>query len=108
MNICRQATVSELLGRNGKTVRSGYVTQETKFVFRSKSAKFYLLIQMSAEMWQFADDGELYFEKVNHFLRSMFAKWKTSSTNHTLCLVLFSRLFFCIEYSCFCHMPSKV
>jgi hypothetical protein len=90
--LARQATVSELL-RKGKPVRSGFVTRDTKFVFRSRSAKFYLLIQMSSEMWDFAEDGELYFEKVNLFLRSMFSKWKASSANHTLCLVLFSRLY---------------
>jgi len=45
-------------------VQSGYVTPTTKFVFRSRSAKFHLLIQMSKEMWEFGSDGQLYSEKV--------------------------------------------
>jgi len=97
--------VSELL-RKGKPVRSGFVTSETKFVFRSRSAKFYLLIQMSCEMWDFEQDGELYFEKANLFLRTMFSKWKASSANHTLSLVLFTRLYYA-EYVRLPSFPSR-
>lgn len=42
---------------------SGLITENTKFIFRSRSANIFLFFQMSREMWEFADDGELYFEK---------------------------------------------
>lgn len=45
------------------TSNSGLITERTKFIFRSRSAKIYFLFQMSCEMWQFCDDGLLYFEK---------------------------------------------
>jgi hypothetical protein len=42
----------------------GVVTKDTKFAFRSRCAHFTILIQLSKEMWEFATDGNLYFEKV--------------------------------------------
>ena len=47
-----------------ETVSSGVITPSTKIVFRSRSAHVYILLQLSKEMWDFADDGELYYEKV--------------------------------------------
>lgn len=45
--------------------KSGLVTEHTKITFRSTSARLFFLIHLSSEMWEFAEDGELYFEKVN-------------------------------------------
>ncbi len=42
----------------------GVVTKDTKFAFRSRSAHFTIVVLMSREMWDFALDGELYYEKV--------------------------------------------
>lgn len=50
----------------GQKVYSGLITENTKIVFRSRSAKYFLFVQMSREMWDFADDGDLYFEKVRN------------------------------------------
>jgi hypothetical protein len=50
------------------SVASGCITENTKFIFRSRSAKMILFFQMSKEMWDFADDGDLYFEKAVSFL----------------------------------------
>eukprot|EP01133_Synstelium_polycarpum_P009168 gene9168-10759_t len=89
-----RAQVEEMVC-NGQKVSSGLIDESTKFVFRSRSAKFILLIQMSKEMWDFADDGDLYFEKaVNGFLKSLFYRWKSLSVNHTITIILFSRTFF--------------
>ena len=64
-------------------------------VFRSSSAKLFLLIQMSREMWDFDLNGDLYFEKaINGFLCELFAKWKDSKANHEVTVVLFSRTFY--------------
>eukprot|EP01133_Synstelium_polycarpum_P007289 gene7289-8471_t len=74
-----RAQVEEMVC-NAQKVSSGLIDESTKFVFRSRSAKFILLIQMSKEMWDFADDGDLYFEKaVNGFLKSLFSRWKSLS-----------------------------
>ncbi len=47
-------------------VRSGIVTKDTKIIFRSESAKYFLFLQMSQEMWEFDEDGDLYYEKAVH------------------------------------------
>ena len=54
------------LSREGVSGRgtSGIVTSSTKLTFRSRSSHIVLLVQMSREMWQFDNNGEMAFEKV--------------------------------------------
>lgn len=80
---------------NNEQVASGYITKSTRMVFRSASAKFFLFIQMSKEMWEFDEDGELYFEKaVNNFLPHLFNRWKEEGANHVVSIVLFTRVYY--------------
>ena len=81
---------------NDKPRISGFIQENTKFIFRSETAKFIIFIQMSAEMWEFDEmDGELMFEKVvNGFLPQLFAKWKEINCTHVLSIVLFARVFY--------------
>ncbi|KAI8354026.1 hypothetical protein BD560DRAFT_407914, partial [Blakeslea trispora] len=89
-----KATVKRLFS-NDEQITSGYVTETTKMVFRSASAKFFLFIQMSKEMWEFDEDGELYFEKaVSNFLPNLFSRWKDEGTNHVVSIVLFTRVYY--------------
>jgi hypothetical protein len=46
-----QASVQEVKNRDSLNIRSGLITESTKFVFRSKSARIIWLVQISAEMW---------------------------------------------------------
>ncbi|KAI9011749.1 hypothetical protein DFJ74DRAFT_645665 [Hyaloraphidium curvatum] len=80
---------------NGLPVSSGYVLGTTKLIFRSESAKFFVFLQLSREMWEFAEDSELMVEKaVQGFLPELFAKWKDSGANHVVTIVLFTRIFY--------------
>ncbi|ORY00219.1 hypothetical protein K493DRAFT_392196 [Basidiobolus meristosporus CBS 931.73] len=82
----------------GKTVMCGYITESTRTIFRSESAKYYIFIQMSREMWDFDEDGMLFFEKATHnFLPDLFTRWKELGTNHVASIVMFTRVFY--EYS---------
>lgn len=45
------------------SVTCGLISDKTKFIFRSQSANIVLFMQMSREMWEFLEDGDLYFEK---------------------------------------------
>ena len=48
---------------------------------------------MSKEMWQFAEDGQLYMEKaLKEFLPDLFSRWRDSGTNHTISIVMFARV----------------
>ena len=42
-----------------RAVMSGMITLDTKLVFRSRAARYFLLVQLSKEMWDFADDGDM-------------------------------------------------
>ncbi|RUS15805.1 hypothetical protein BC937DRAFT_91975 [Endogone sp. FLAS-F59071] len=73
----------------------GYITDDTRIIFRSESAKYFIFLQMSKEMWDFDEDGELFFEKaVQSFLPELFRKWSEHSTNHIVSIILFSRVFY--------------
>jgi hypothetical protein len=89
-----KATVKRIFA-NDEQITSGYITETTRMIFRSASAKYFLFIQMSREMWEFDEDGELYFEKaVSNFLPNLFSKWKDEGTNHVVSIVLFTRVFY--------------
>ncbi|KAI6028590.1 hypothetical protein F5J12DRAFT_903538 [Pisolithus orientalis] len=80
---------------NGKKVSAGYVTSKTKAIYRSLSAKVTIFIQVCRELWEFAGDGERYNEKIIHsYLPALFAKWREAGTNHTVTIVLISRVFY--------------
>jgi DEP domain-containing protein 5 len=77
----------------GPQVSSGYMTTGTKAIFRSSSAKITIFIQICREFWEFAGDGERYYEKIVHsFLPALFTKWKDAGTNHIVSIVLISRV----------------
>jgi hypothetical protein len=89
-----KATVKRLFAHE-EQMTSGYITETTRMIFRSASAKYFLFIQMSREMWEFDEDGELYFEKaVSNFLPQLFSRWKDEGTNHVVSIILFTRVFY--------------
>ncbi|XP_064612475.1 LOW QUALITY PROTEIN: GATOR1 complex protein DEPDC5-like [Liolophura sinensis] len=89
-----RAQVNELWAK-GEKVTCGVVSEDTRIVFRSPTAVVSIFIQMSSEMWEFDNYGDLYFEKaVDGFLKDLFAKWKEQNCLHDVTIVLFSRTFF--------------
>ncbi|EMR08771.1 hypothetical protein PNEG_02942 [Pneumocystis murina B123] len=80
---------------NGKKKHSAYVSTKTKPIFRSESAKCFLFLQMSKEMWEFEEDGELFFDKaIDGFLPELFKRWKNMGTRHSVTIILFTRVYY--------------
>ncbi|CDS82039.1 related to IML1-subunit of the Seh1-associated complex [Sporisorium scitamineum] len=76
-----------------KKVTSGYVSASTKAIFRSESAKYNLFIQLAKEMWEFDEDGEIYYEKaLQGFIPELLRRWRAVPTNHILTVILFARV----------------
>lgn len=89
-----RSQVEGLLASN-RELSCGVVGADTKLIVRSRSSRLFWLVQMSAEMWEFAPDGELYYEKlINRLLRVMIAKWNESSVSHSVTIIAFSRSFY--------------
>uniref|UniRef100_S4RKY3 DEP domain containing 5, GATOR1 subcomplex subunit n=1 Tax=Petromyzon marinus TaxID=7757 RepID=S4RKY3_PETMA len=89
-----RAQASELWVK-GEKVTCGFISEDTRVVFRSTSAMVYIFIQMCCEMWDFNISGDLYFEKaVNGFLTDLFTKWKDKNCSHEVTVVLFSRTYY--------------
>jgi len=89
-----RATVKQVY-IGGHEADAGIVTENTKTIFRSESAKFIIFLQMSQEMWDFDKDGELFYEKaVGGFLPDLFERWNQAKVSHVVSIVLFTRLYF--------------
>ena len=90
-----RATVKSIYVR-GKTASSGYVAKsKTRPIFRTESSRFIILIQMSKEMWEFEEDGELMFSKaIDGFLPELFDRWKLINAQHLVTIVLFTRVLY--------------
>src|ERR1700676_2536498 len=77
------------------TRSAGHIAACTKAIYRSLSAKVNILIQVCRELWEFAGDGERSRYKVVHaVLPSLFAKWREAGTNHTVTIMLISRVYY--------------
>lgn len=80
---------------DGNKVSAAYVTAATKAIFRSLTARATIFIQVCRELWEFAGDGERYYEKIVHsFLPALFNKWREAGTNHIVTIVLISRVYY--------------
>ncbi|MCP9258530.1 hypothetical protein DINM_001561 [Dirofilaria immitis] len=88
------ATVINLWSK-GEIVRSGYVSVDTRVVFRSASTMMLVYIQMSSEMWNFDPYGDLYFEKcTNGFFPQLFEQWNKQHCAHSVTFIVTSRWHF--------------
>ncbi|KAK6202636.1 vacuolar membrane-associated protein IML1 [Scheffersomyces amazonensis] len=77
--------------KNGKKIFSGYIGKRTKIIFRSESAKLTVLVQLSREMWNFEENGEIMFHKlVNNLFPKIFKRWRDKHTHHSITIVLFT------------------
>ena len=80
---------------NGVKSASGYVTERTRIIYRSETAKYFIFLQMSREMWEFDEDGDLFVEKcARGFLPDLFQKWKVCGANHVVSIILFTRILY--------------
>jgi hypothetical protein len=97
-----RGTVAQIR-HHGDVVKTAIVTDNTKFTFRSRSARIIWLVQISSEMWDYhsqyesarKDDYECgtYFDKFVSFMYVLFEKWKALEATHSLTVIFFSRTF---------------
>jgi hypothetical protein len=78
---------------NGQESDSAFVRQPiTKPIFRSGSARFVLLIQVSREMLERWINGHLMYESlIEGFLTELFKRWETSKMRHHFSVILFGK-----------------
>ena len=80
---------------NGAEVTSGLVQSFTKVNFRSRSARILWMVQLSREMWDFANDGDIFFEKaMKSFFQPCFEKWQNMKAKHSLTVIYYTRTIF--------------
>lgn len=84
--------VGGIYNLNRKQVKSAWVEDETKIIFRSESARTYVFIEISEEMNHFEEDGSLLREKCELFLTELLKRLE--STSHTLSIILYGRVIY--------------
>ena len=102
-SVLYQGQKLKYLGSNTATIEAVYIAEhevdsayvsnpQTKLIFRSGSARFTILIQVSKEMLEYWNDGDLMYERLtNGFLPDLFGRWDELKVKHTLSVVLFGR-----------------
>lgn len=78
---------------DGKEADSALVRQPTtKPIFRSGSARFTILIQVSREMLELWSEGHLMYENlIEGYLTELFSRWETLKMRHHFSVILFGR-----------------
>lgn len=85
-----RASINDIY-RNGKKVSFAYIGPNTRIVYRSESSRMVWFIQMSAEMWQFEESGQVIFHKmINSLLPDVFKRWHDNKSHHVVTIVLFT------------------
>ncbi|KAL4491309.1 hypothetical protein ABPG72_021695 [Tetrahymena utriculariae] len=80
--------------KDNKIVYSGFITSQTKKIYRSQSSRYSVLIEINKEIFEFDGYGEIYWEKVYKFLRVFFSRCQYFNANHNLDIILYGRLFY--------------
>jgi hypothetical protein len=71
------------------------VTEETRVIFRSESAKYFIFLHLSPDLLAFSADGQLFLDKaVYGFFPDLFARWKAIGANHVVSIVLSTRVLY--------------
>ncbi|SCV74073.1 BQ2448_6505 [Microbotryum intermedium] len=99
--------VGAIFNLNNHHVRSAYITDETKIIFRSESARCFIFVEISQEMWHFEEDGSMLRERCEAFLDEMFQHWSGKqskgmggaknrgySTSHNVSIILYGRVIY--------------
>jgi len=86
--------VMHLISKSGDAIHSGIVTERTKFVFRTLSSRYYILIEISKEMCECNINGELYLEKAMKTIKALMQRMDVLHTHHKLVFILSARLFY--------------
>ncbi|KAE9033687.1 hypothetical protein PR001_g10046 [Phytophthora rubi] len=79
---------------DGEKVRSGVISEHTKFTFRSRTSRIMWLVQVSPEMWDMANSGLLYLEIFLTVVRNVLKKWMKHKVSHSLTILFYSRCFY--------------
>lgn len=79
---------------NGEKVRSGVVTDSTKFTFRSRTSRVMWLVQISPEMWDIANSGNLYLEIFLLVVQNVLNKWMKHKVSHSLTILFYARSYY--------------
>ena len=78
----------------GKEIESAFASHpQTKPIFRSGSARYTILVEISAEMLEIWADGKTMYEKlINGFLAELLKRWNAMKARHLVSIILFGRL----------------
>lgn len=97
---CGQAV--QFLGSTAAIIRTVYISgveadsalvsaTVTKPIFRSESARYTILVEVSKEMLEYWRGGDLLYERCIGFLTELFQRWEDLKARHTVSIVVHGR-----------------
>ena len=95
--------VGGIYNAHGRRLASACVDERTRVAFRTQSARVFVFVELSQEMWHFEEDGSMYAEKCDVFLADLFRHWAGNpadgaraslATNHSISIVLYGRVIY--------------
>lgn len=88
--------VGRIYNQRNDVVRSAFIDDQTKIVFRSESARCVIFIEVAEELWHFEEDGSLLREKCDLFLADLFDRFYNVQppTSHTVSIILYGRVIY--------------
>lgn len=94
---------------SGQEVHSAFAVRgKTKPIYRSGSARYTFLIQISKEMLEYWVRGDLMYERVvTGFLPELFQRWERLKVRHQISVILFGRSCNCDEKEDFFHVLAS-
>ncbi|CAK4081491.1 unnamed protein product [Aphanomyces euteiches] len=75
-----------------ENVTSGVISSRTRFVFRSKSSRIFWLVQVSPELWDTGNNGDLYADELIRMVSLLVDRWQ--NTSHGVTIILFARNYY--------------
>ena len=73
---------------------SGHIGPETHVLFRSRSALYHIVVQVSTETWQVDETGKPFIEKACDFIHTLTEMWEVRNCSHQVAIVLFARVLY--------------
>lgn len=83
-----------MMRSNSEIVKTGFITKNTKLIFRSACSKTAILVELSKETFELNSNRELYLDKMIQFLVVYFSRNLFFGNKHRVEIILYARLFY--------------
>ncbi|CAN0431711.1 unnamed protein product, partial [Ectocarpus sp. 12 AP-2014] len=82
------------VNRKSQAIYAGVVSKKTHVICRSRSSRIFWLVQLTPEMYDTNQHGDVYYEVFLRFVEDLVDRWREMDVTHHLTVVFFCRVYF--------------